>query len=559
MSFKVHRPAPGCSLIEGEALAALQVFKPDRFDSVVSDPPYELGFMGKGWDASGIAFSVEFWRAVLRVLKPGGHLLAFGGTRTYHRMACAIEDAGFEVRDSLHWFYGVGFPKSLNLLKAMQAKGEICECEASSERDVRPVPDPHVPASVDAAAERREVLLTGLSEPGAPHEAGSEWVDCDESRELRGEDDWGEEPGVEGRGHVPQRERKLQGAALRAVSGRPPADGAAGRVRDGAPARDGSPTRATAGAGRGRSPQGPRPKEQRAGKPAAVPEQPSAQAGRSCGSCGKVRAESVAGMGTALKPAHEPVILARKPLVGTVAANVLAHGTGGLAIDACRLPTDDDRARAGSGGKGLNALGHSDTYDSDSHPGGRWPANVLLDEHAAAELDEQSGTLTSGLMKAGTKRAGRQGVALGVMAGDVTTTTHADSGGASRFFYVSKPSRRERDQGCAHLPAKSGGEATDRQDDSAGVQNPRAGANRGGNARNTHPTVKPVQLMRYLVRLVTPPGGCVLDPFTGSGTTGMAARLERLAFVGIEREPEYATIAAARIASATPPEPARVA
>ncbi len=381
----------GFTLIEGDCIRALRVFGAGRFDSIVSDPPYELGFMGKRWDASGIAFSLDLWREALRVLKPGGHMLAFGGTRTYHRMACAIEDAGFEIRDSLHWFYGTGFPKSLN-------------------------------------------------------------------------------------------------------------------------------------AGEGR--------------------------------------------GTALKPAHEPIVLARKPLIGTVAANVLAHGTGAINVDACRIATDDNLNGGAYSGDERQRENYSAT-DSNAdasltrlrrgvgeytQPTGRWPANVLLDEDAAAELDAQSGTLTSGKMPAGQKRAGRSGVAFGIMAGDTTTTTTiGDSGGASRFFYVAKPSRAERDQGCESLPARSGGEATDRADDSAGVANPRAGAGRTGGARNYHPTVKPIALMRYLVRLVTPPGGVVLDPFTGSGTTGAAAMLEGRGFCGIEREPEYFEIAKLRIANAVQP------
>ncbi len=378
--MKVHRPAPRCALIEGDSRAALRVFAADRFDSIVSDPPYELGFMGKGWDASGIAFDVEFWREALRVLKPGGHLLAFGGTRTYHRMTCAIEDAGFEVRDSLHWFYGTGFPKSLNV-----------------------------------------------------------------------------------------------------------------------------------GGGRG----------------------------------------------TALKPAHEPIVMARKPLIGTVAANVRAFGTGALRIDDCRIATTDQTGNGAtkSSGRAHDAVAlegaFATTTTTTTHPLGRWPANVLLDESAAADLDAQAPSAGAAAPVRGTE-------ASAAVADDAITNArarvpgafHADSGGASRFFYVAKPSRRERDQGCDHLPAKSGGEATDRADDSKGTQNPRAGAGRNGGTRNFHPTVKPVELMRYLVRLVTPAGGTVLDPFTGSGTTGMAARLEGLDFVGIEREPEYATIAAARIAGA---------
>lgn len=378
MTFRVHR-ATGGIVIEGESTAALRKFPDNRFDSIVTDGPYELGFMGKAWDSTGIVFSIEFWREALRVLKPGGHLLSFGGTRTYHRMVCAIEDAGFEIRDSLHWFYGTGFPKSLNV-------GE--------------------------------------------------------------------------------------------------------------------------------------------------------------------------GRGTALKPGHEPIVMARKPLIGTVAANIATHGTGGLSIDACRIAGVKGVPASASNASDVHGWGTGGDMARKSVQNGRWPANVLLDEESAAELDEQTANLGSG---------GAIGADTAAAAADTTRLTYSshpaprgewkpygDSGGASRFFYVAKPSRAERDQGCDHLPPKTGGEATDREEGSAGTQNPRAGAGRNGGARNYHPTVKPVELLRYLVRLVTPPGGSVLDPFLGSGTTAMAARLEGRGFLGIEREAEYITIALARINGAIP-------
>lgn len=364
-------------LIHGECVSVLARFNANRFDACVTDPPYELGFMGKTWDGSGIAFSVAFWREVLRVLKPGAHLVAFGGTRTYHRMVCAIEDAGFEVRDSLHWFYGTGFPKSLN-------------------------------------------------------------------------------------------------------------------VGD--------------------------------------------------------------GRGTALKPGHEPIVLARKPLAGTVAGNLATWGTGALNIDACRLETADDLGN-GLSRESPTRPGFEGGFRSvpiRGHAGGRWPANVLLDEGAAAELDEQSGQRGAAAPVRGTEASpASHGVVTNARA-RVPGVFHGDSGGASRFFYVAKPGRAERDLGCEHLVPKSGGEATDREDGSAGTQNPRAGAGRNGGARNFHPTVKPVELMRYLVRLVTPPSGAVVDPFAGSGTTGMAALLEGRPFIGVEREAEYVEIARARLGAARP-------
>lgn len=325
-------------------------------DAIVTDPPYELGFMGKAWDRSGVAFDAATWAAALRVLKPGGHLLAFGGSRTFHRIAVAIEDAGFEIRDTISWLYGSGFPKSHNL-----------------------------------------------------------------------DGDWD-------------------------------------------------------------------------------------------------------GWGTALKPAWEPVIVARKPLVGTVAANVAAHGTGAINIDACRVE---------AGGNNVN--------DQES---GRWPANVILDEEAGAMLDAQSGERGGGFGIRGKSPNGRfyangKGIA-NTFTQTGQTVGFGDTGGASRFFYCAKASRGERNAGLEGMPER------DKHIYSGGIVSAdHPGTADGGGARaslNHHPTVKPIALMRYLVRLVTPPGGVVLDPFTGSGTTGCAVALEGFGFVGVEMSPEYAEIARRRIA-----------
>ncbi|MEO8679233.1 MAG: site-specific DNA-methyltransferase [Vicinamibacterales bacterium] len=279
------------------------------------------------------------------------------------------------------------------------------------------------------------------------------------------------------------------------------------------------------------------------------------------------------GRGTALKPAHEPIALAWKPFKGTITGNVAKHGTGALNIDACRLnftgPEDAAAAAAaaarrhrGDQNENRRALGDfngraSETvasYEAGIEAGlGRWPANVLLDEEAAAILDEQTGELTSGANP--TRRGSdkfRDTYSEFKGQEECEAVRGLDVGGASRFYYVAKPSREERDYGCAGLTAKTGGEATDRKDGSAGVNNPRAGAGRTGGSRNFHPTVKPVELMRWLVKLVTPPGGTVLDPFTGSGTTGMACRYESREFIGIEREAEYIQIAERRIAAVAP-------
>jgi site-specific DNA-methyltransferase (adenine-specific) len=346
---------------------AMRAMEADSIDAIVTDPPYGLSFMGKGWD-HGVP-GVEFWREALRVTKPGGHLLAFGGTRTYHRLACAIEDAGWEVRDCLSWLYGSGFPKSLDVSKAIDKA---------------------------AGAERKVVgyqRLTGTAAIG----------------------------GDTGRASV----AASGGSSVGAVKMSPLT----------APATD--------------------------------------------------AARQWQGWGTALKPAWEPIILARKPIGGTVAANVLTHGTGALNIDGCRIPMSvNDAARIkGMGGFGKAGYERPKTHEtfmqgtplaaqSTAHIDGRWPANVALDEAAAELLGEPS-----------------------------------------RFFYTAKASRSER------------GEA------------------------NTHPTVKPIALMRWLVRLVCPPNGLVLDPFNGSGSTGVAALAEGMRYVGCEREAEYVEIARRRLES----------
>ena len=358
-------------------------------DAVVTDPPYELGFMGKRWDASGIAYDVEVWRQALRVLKPGGHLLAFSGSRTYHRMTCAIEDAGFEVRDQIMWLYGSGFPKSLDVSKAIdRAAGE--------EREV---------VGFDPVAAKRTAAI-GTSAYG----------------DYKGQ---------------------------------------TGDVT--APATD--------------------------------------------------DARRWSGWGTALKPAHEPICMARKPLVGTVAVNVLTHGTGAINVDGCRVGTDGGtRLTVSEHDSSVFAPGQSTLtrgYGDVVAGLGRWPANVLHDG---------SDDVTDGLRE------------------------------AARFFYTAKADRSDRDEVLGELPTRTGAQAVEREEGSAGTQSPRAGAGRtASSVVNHHPTVKPTELMRYLVRMVTPPGGLVLDPFTGSGSTGRAAMLEGMRFVGTELSPEYAELAQARI------------
>jgi DNA modification methylase len=419
----------GWSVLFGSCLDRLPELADNSVDAVVCDPPYELGFMGKSWDSSGIAFNSAVWAECLRVLKPGGHILAFGGSRTWHRIAVAVEDAGFEIRDSIAWLYGSGFPKSLDVSKA-----------------------------IDKASGYQGAVI------------GTELVDV----------------GMQG-GHMHTgRERSV---VERSVVER------------------------------------------------------------------SVEAQKWQGWGTALKPAFEPVIVGRKPLVGTVAANVLVWGTGGLNIDGTRIGTESTQINVYESRRFFVDTQVGNQYESKIVQG-RWPSNVMLDEVTAGLVDEQSGVLKSGANPVRRGSDGTRGV-YAEFAGqsDVSPARGADSGGASRFFYVAKSSKRDRNEGLDGLGAQEiGGKGnglartcvTCRASVLDGCDCPdRTFANPA--RQNFHPTVKPTDLMRQLVRLVTPPGGVVLDPFTGSGSTGKAAILEGFQFIGCELTKDYLPIIQGRI------------
>ena len=417
-------------LYAGSNLEILPTLPDNSVDSIVTDPPYELGFMNKTWDSTGIAYSIELWRECLRVLKPGGHLLAFGGTRTWHRLAVAVEDAGFEIRDSIAWLYGSGFPKSHNISKAI------------------------------------DKLHGGQVKVGKAFKVAGEYG----NRELR-------DPETQGNSRDEMR-----------------------HVAD------------------------------------------------------TDEAKQWDGWGTALKPAHEPIVVARKPLIGTVAENVLQHGVGGLNIDASRIETEMIVNGYGGIPNGANNLVNSDkerNRDGETIVQGRWPANIILDEYTAELLDEQSGISKSqggtNPIKSSTFNLGSENRKLAGGKGDI--------GGASRFFYVAKANKRDRNEGLHELPEVDGTAMTGRNEGSAGLlrvredgsigENPYAG--KSGKAKNFHPTVKPTALMQYLIRLVTPDNGIVLDPFTGSGSTGKAAILEGKQFIGIELTEDYLPIIIGRL------------
>jgi site-specific DNA-methyltransferase (adenine-specific) len=418
----------------GSNLDVLPTLPDNSVDSIVTDPPYELGFMGKSWDNSGIAYSVELWTECMRVLKPGGHLLAFGGSRTWHRLAVAIEDAGFEMRDSIAWLYGSGFPKSMDVSKAIDK----------------------------AAGAEREVIGTKSVTRDL---SGGSWSD------LHG---------------IPNQATEVDLTAP------------------------------------------------------ATPEAIKWQ-----------------GWGTALKPAFEPVVVARKPLIGTVAANVLAYGTGGLNIDASRIGTETVTINTfDNGAKPFgDAVGEPFTSRQSI---GRWPANIILDPYTAELLDEQSGErkgMATQRNSAGTKVYGGNALTESKTEFPEIREGYNDTGGASRFFYVAKASKKDRNEGLEELEGKEIG--------AKGNGLARACATCGATVldgcdcpdrtfvnptrQNFHPTVKPTALMEYLIKLVTPEGGTVLDPFTGSGSTGKAALLNGYQFIGIELTDEYLPIIEGRL------------
>jgi len=442
-------------LLVGNCLDTIKTLADDSIDSIVTDPPYEIGFMGKGWDSTGIAYSVELWKECLRVLKPGGHLLSFGATRSYHRMAVAIEDAGFEIRDSIHWTYGSGFPKSMNISKAIDK----------------------------AAGAKREVVgekITGRAL------GGSNWKD-------------GNAGGQE------------------FVSITTPATKAA---------------------------------------------------------------KQWDGWGTALKPSHEPIVVARKPINQTVAENVLQYGTGAINIDATRVGSNGGTSKVSvepkerTGNEQVYGVYNNVAFGVQVDGLGRFPANTLLTHNHDCDttctpncpielLDQQSGISKSTGGRIGKKA---QSIVTNVPSGEYEAGDpgFGDTGGASRFFhnsqwtiaddltpfiYQAKPGKKERNAGLEGLGAKRSG--TERMNNSNGRKQELGESDRLTLTKNFHPTVKPVELMRYLIKLVTPPKGIVLDPFLGSGTTAVAATLEGFEWRGCELTEDYLPIIKGRINWAT--------
>ena len=464
-------------LLNGDCIEQMQKLKDEgkQIDSVVTDPPYHLtsiverygkdgsapakdkdglyqrqarGFMGKEWDGGDIAFRTDTWKLAYDLLKPGGYLLAFSASRNYHRMAVAIEDAGFEIRDQIMWIYGSGFPKSLNIGKAIDKR-------LGNEREV-----------------------VGTIERGSVEDAIAKGVG------------YTADP-------ANQNNKKIFGYGTETVT-------------------------------KGNS--------------------------------------EYEGWGTALKPAHEPIVMARKPLEGSNIDNVLKYGTGAINIDGCRIQGDDtggERKITTRKSRDENnvwtdensGMKQEENHFADADPKGRYPANVI---HDGSDVVQDIFPKNKSTRHMSYKRSGGNFID-GIPNQEEKSWFVSEEGSASRYFYCPKTSAEERNRGLESFTAKPmawGNQAKAELKrgnlDFKGNQGDGSKHNKVAMRLNTHPTVKPQELMKYLCRLVTPKGGVVLDPFMGSGSTGMAAKDEGFDFIGIEKEQEYFEIAEARIKVSSP-------
>jgi DNA modification methylase len=554
-------------LFNEDNLAVLRRMPDNSVDAVVTDPPYGLGkepdaltmlrdwletghhevkgkgFMGKSWDA--FVPQPAQWHEVYRVLKPGGHVLTFAGTRTQDLVALGLRLAGFEIRDLVAWCYGQGFPKSSNI---------GCKCGGGSlpythEKSVPREPEtecvlhsmqhPDVSPPVGTSERRREVLQPGLSEQGSS---------ATRRQELPAREIWQGQSSMEGRGDILAEEGQLQTNQVCSVPTGVSANGSKRQIHHGTPPDNGADDVSVSDSEGSCASQKPRSSRQQARESGTVSEQRSTQksGGRTCPNCKGIIGYE--GWGTALKPALEPITLARKPLGGTVAQNVLKWHTGALNIDGCRVETEDnlnggrysDNKQGNDGnsyGPGINTR----SANEYAQPQGRWPANFIHDgSDEVVGLFPDTGKSSGGITgKLGYH--GADGSNPGVSAGGF-----GDSGSASRFFYCAKTNASDRNEGCSDLPDKNW------QDENTCIPERE---NRPFNpSKNDHPTVKPTMLMRYLCRLITPPGGTVLDPWMGSGSTGKACAAEGFSFIGIDSDTKhgYFRIAEARVSAAYP-------
>lgn len=467
------------SIVNSDVMDALKAIPDCSYHGCLTDPPYHLtgrtggaaGFMGKAWDGGDIAFRPELWREVLRVLKPGAMLLAFGGTRTHHRLACAIEDAGFELRDCFMylWVFGSGFPKSLDISRAIDRTG----------------------GQSDKTSEFKEMLTAAVAASGKSRGA----IDAECGFTMRYDTPYAKDPVGWGctvpslkQWETIKRVLPIKGDWESFVLG-------AEREVIRTELRTNAPN-GVVSAGRA-----------------------GLEVERHITTPSTAAAKQWSGYGSAAKPAYEPIIMAMKPLDGTFASNALKHGVAGLNIDGARIPgqpeaTRFDPSRHSHDGWRMNATGRETAENADGK--GRWPSNLILDDGAAELLDQQSGATESRIGKP--RSSSKSGDGYGMTH---TGSEYADQGGASRFFYVAKSDSAER-----HSSGK-----------------------------NTHPTVKPIDLTAYLSKLILPPVGKrqMLVPFSGSGSEIIGAlRAGWNEVLGIERDPEYVELSKLRICDDAP-------
>ena len=523
-------------------------------DSIVTDPPYGLGFMGKEWDTfdrsqfgkagnegkndlkvkknfkilpryntDGLYDFVLGWATeCLRVLKPGGYLLSFGGSRTYHKIAMGIEDAGFEIRDQIMYVYGSGFPKSLNIFKQYK---KMCTCgnmeayekaEQSTKSHLRHLQETNISQTISDKKTEGEVLLNGMQEQSI----SSKGVQL--SSEVREG-----QSSVEGWSNSEKTKGELQGSNLSEVSEEVSANGKERRLHNATQASDGSTPKQIIDENRSSTPRGSQSEQQQDREPCAFCKQYFAQA---------IRGE---GWGTALKPAHEPIVLARKPFKGTVAKNVLEWGTGGINIDESRVGTTRPGRETIKNENGMFGLGGGKI--TGNIKGGRFPANFIHDGS-----DEVVGLFPNNHSnsKLNSKTKPNAFVASGSTWNE--DNTYSDRGSAARFFYCAKASKRERNAGLEGMEEKEGAKQFNEGMEGK-LRSDGTVIKESIKHQNNHPTVKPIALMEYLIRLITPPQGIVLDPFMGSGTTGIACKNLKRDFIGIELDKEYFEIAKKRI------------
>lgn len=482
-------------LHQGDCLEVMKTLPDNSVDSIVTDPPYGISFMGKKWDYD--VPGVDVWAEALRLLKPGGHALVACGTRTQHRMAVNLEDAGFEIRDTVAWIYGSGFPKSLDVSKAIDKVGG------------RPDLIVEIGKALKSAREARGMTAS----------------ECDRIF-CGGTTNWS---WFEGR---PRGQRCPTPDTFNAITTLWPelkhlADAVAEVEREIIGAKGGSLL---------------------AVAPGQINDRSQTELSITTGT--SLNAKTWDGWGTALKPAMELWTLARKPLIGTVAQNVIEHGTGGINIDGCRVPTNEiitNHSRGSESAVSKGKYGDStaqDTHQTNGQALGRFPANVIHDgsDEVLARFPE---TTSGGGNKANIQPKARESQVLSTIDGG---DWDANTGSASRFFYCAKASKSDRNGGLDGFPV-------DRPDSRTAIGMGTFEEKGVQPQQNHHPTVKPTALMQYLCRLITPPGGTVLDPYTGSGSTGKAAMFEDFRFIGIERELEYVEIATARIEAARTREP----